>query len=195
MKKIYIIFTALLVIGIGSGIYYFTEYRQSKMEFPEDLVMNTHDGGTYSFSDLKPKVRLLEFMYLDCPDICPNTTYQMQKIRDKLVKQNIFGDKVEFLTITFNPEMDTPDKIKTYAKAFDINETDGWEILRGTSMDTKKLTDQFDFLFRDSGTGKFVHSTATYLLDADNHVVKVFGMGEYNFDKDDVYKAIMKEVE
>ncbi|MFJ7745658.1 SCO family protein [Peribacillus sp. NPDC097295] len=195
MKKIYIIFTTLLVIGIGSGIYYFTEYRQSKMEFPEDIVMNTQEGGTYSFSDLKPKVRLLEFMYLDCPDLCPNTTYQMQKIRDKLVKQDIFGDKVEFLTITFNPEMDTTDKIKTYAKAFDINETDGWEILRGTPMDTKKLTDQFDFLFRDSGTGEFVHSTATYLLDADNHVVKVFGMGEYDFDKEEVYKAIMKEVE
>ena len=195
MKKIYIIFTILLVIGIGSGIYYFTEYRQSKMEFPEDIVMNTHDGGTYSFSDLKPKVRLLEFMYLDCPDLCPNTTLQMQKIRDKLVKQDIFGEKVEFLTITFNPEMDTTDKIKTYAKAFGINETEGWEILRGTPMDTKKLTDQFDFLFRDSGTGEFVHSTATYLLDADNHVVKVFGMGEYDFDKDEVYKAIMKEVE
>ena len=195
MKKIYMIFTTLLVIGIGSGIYYFTEYRQSKMEFPEDIVMNTHDGGTYSFSDLKPKVRLLEFMYLDCPDLCPNTTLQMQKIRDKLVKQDIFGEKVEFLTITFNPEMDTTDKIKTYAKAFGINETEGWEILRGTPMDTKKLTDQFDFLFRDSGTGEFVHSTATYLLDADNHVVKVFGMGEYDFDKDEVYKAIMKEVE
>ncbi|MFJ7848787.1 SCO family protein [Peribacillus sp. NPDC097206] len=195
MKKIYIIFTTLLVIGIGSGIYYFTEYRQAKMAFPEEITMNTHDGGTYSFSNLKPKVRLLEFIYLDCPDLCPNTTYQMQKIRDELVKQDIFGKEVEFLTVTFNPEMDTIDKMKSYAQAFEMNNTEGWEFLRGTPEDTKKLTDQFDFLFRDSGTGEFVHSTATYLLDTDNRVVEVFGMGEYDFGKDEVYQAIMKEVE
>ncbi|MGE7122440.1 SCO family protein [Peribacillus sp. NPDC046944] len=195
MKKIYIIFTTLLVIGIGSGIYYFTEYRQAKMALPEEITMNTHDGGTYSFSNLKPKVRLLEFIYLDCPDLCPNTTYQMQKIRDELVKQDIFGKEVEFLTVTFNPEMDTIDKMKSYAQAFEMNKTEGWEFLRGTPEDTKKLTDQFDFLFRDSGTGEFVHSTATYLLDTDNRVVEVFGMGEYDFGKDEVYQAIMKEVE
>ncbi|MFC9596396.1 SCO family protein [Peribacillus butanolivorans] len=195
MKKIYIIFTILLVMGIGSGIFYFTEYRQSKMYFPDDIVMKTQEGETFSFSKLEPKVQLLEFMYIDCPDLCPNTTFQMQNIRDQLVKKNIFGSKVEFLTITFNPEKDSAEKIDAYANTFEVNKTDGWEILRGSPEDTKKLTDQFDFLFRDSGTGEFVHTTATYLLDVENRVVKVFGMGEFDFDKEAVYKAILKEVD
>lgn len=194
MKKIYITFITLLIIGIGLGIYYFTDYKQSKMNFPKDIVMETQKGDTYSFGEMVPKVRLLEFIYLDCPDICPNTTFQMKKIRDRLVKDRVFGSKVEFLTITFNPEQDTMKKLKQYAHTFDMNKTEGWELLRGSKTDTKRLTDQFEFLFRDSGTSQYVHTTATYLLNDKNHVVKVFGMGKYNFDQEKVYNAIKKEI-
>ncbi|MGG0844604.1 hypothetical protein [Peribacillus simplex] len=41
----------------------------------------------------------------------------------------------------------------------------------------KRLIDQFEFLFRDSGTGEFIYPTATLLPDDENHVIiKVFGM-------------------
>lgn len=195
MKKIYISFITLLVIGISIGIYYFTDYKQSKMNFPKDLVMDTQAGDTYSFGEMEPKVRLLEFIYLDCPDICPNTTFQMKKIRDRLIEDGVFGSKVEFLTITFNPEQDTMEKLNHYANTFDMNKTDGWELLRGSKKDTKRLTDQFEFLFRDAGTGQFVHTSATYLLNEKNQVVTVFGMGDYNFDQEEVYKAIKKELQ
>lgn len=194
MKKIYIIFITLFIIGVGSGIYYFTNYKQSKMYFPKDIVMETQKGGTYNFGKMEKKVRLLEFVYLDCPDLCPNTTLQMEQIRNKLVKDGVFGSKVEFLTITFNPERDTMERLNQYAKTFHINKTNGWELLRGSVKDTKRLTNQFDFLFRDSGTNTFVHTTATYLLDEQNHVVKLFGMGKYDFDQEKVYKAIKSEI-
>ena len=194
MKRIYITFITFLIIGIGVGIYYFTDYKQAKMNFPKDIVMETQKGDTYSFGKMKPKVRLLEFIYLDCPDICPNTTFQMKKIRDRLVEDGVFGSKVEFLTITFNPEKDTMERLNHYAKTFEMNKTDGWELLRGSKEDTKRLTDQFEFLFRDSGTGQYVHTSATYLIDDKNQVVKVFGMGEYDFDQEEVYKAIKKEI-
>ncbi|PLS18802.1 SCO family protein [Bacillus sp. M6-12] len=195
MKKIYIIFSVLLVIGVSSGIYYFTEYRQSKMDFPKEVVMKTHNGESYSFKELPPKVRLLEFMYTECPDICPNTTFQMKKIRDQLAEQGKFGSEVEFLTITFDPKKDTQNILKNYAETFEIDKYNGWEVLRGTNEDTKKLADKYNFQYRDPGTGQFVHTSATYLLDQNNRVIEVFGMGENNFDKDKVYKRIMKEVE
>lgn len=194
MKKLYITFVTLLVIGVSAGVYYFTGYKQGQMHFPEEIVMETVKGEKYSFKEMPPKVRLLEFIYLECPDICPNTTLQMKNIRDRLVEDGLFGDKVEFLTVTFNPAQDTIEKLKQYDKTFGMSETTGWELLRGSREDTKKLTDSFEFLFRDSGTKEFVHSSTTYLINEKNRVVKRFGMGEYDFDQDEVYKAIIKQI-
>lgn len=194
MKKIYITFFTLLAIGIGSGIYYFTGYQQSKMAFPEDLVLNTHKGEPYAFENLSPKIRLIEFMYTQCPDVCPNTTFQMKQLRDQLTEDGVFGDKVEFLTVSFDPKKDTPEVLGHYAETFEMDKTNGWYLLHGPKEDIKKLADNFKFLFRDPGTGEFIHTSATYLLDENNKVIDIFGMGEKDFKQKEVYKEIMKQI-
>ncbi|MFS0782947.1 SCO family protein [Bacillus sp. 1P06AnD] len=194
MKKLYMIFAILLVLGIGSGIYYFTDYRQSKMEFPQDITLQTVKGEDFTYRHLKPKVRLVEFMYTQCPDICPNTTFQMKQLRSRLEKEGVFGKKVEFITVSFDPENDTKLVLQKYAKTFEMNEDKGWFLLSGSKNDVKKLTDSFNFQFRDPGTGQFIHSSATYLLDEKNNVIAVFGMGEKNFNQQKVYKKIMKAI-
>ena len=194
MKKLIIAFVILLVIGIGSGIYYFTEYRQSQMAFPEEIVLQTHENKDYTFRNMEPKVRLIEFMYTQCPDVCPNTTYQMKDLRNRLEKDGVFGSKVEFLTVSFDPKRDTPEVLRDYAKTFEIDKYKGWHLVRGEKEDIQKLADNFDFMYRDPGTGQYVHTSATYLLDEDNRVIEVFGMGEKDFDKDKVYKKIQKAI-
>ncbi|MGN1401453.1 MAG: SCO family protein [Bacillus sp. (in: firmicutes)] len=194
MKKLYSIFALLLVAGVASGIYYFTEYRQGQMEFPKDVALQEHNGTNFTFNNMEPKIRLIEFMYTKCPDICPNTTYQMKQLRDRLAEDNVFGSKVEFLTISFDPDQDTPDVLKEYANAFEIDKIDGWRLMVGNKQDVKKLADNFDFQYRDPGTGQFIHTSATYLLDENNKVITVFGMGEKDFDKDKVYKTITKHL-
>ena len=194
MKKIIITFVVLLVTGVGSGIYYFTEYRQAQMEFPEEIVLQTHENAEYTFRNMEPKVRLIEFMYTQCPDVCPNTTYQMKDLRNRLEKDGVFGSKVEFLTISFDPKRDTAEVLRDYAKTFEIDKHEGWDLVRGEKEDIKKLADNFDFMYRDPGTGQYVHTSATYLLDENNHVIEVFGMGENDFDKEKVYKKIQKAI-
>ncbi len=186
--------TIILVIGIGSGIYYFTEYRQSQMSFPKDVTLQTHTGADFAFSNLPKKIRLVEFMYTHCPDICPNTTFQMQQLRDRLVKDKVFGNKVEFLTISFDPARDTQEVLQNYAKTFEIDKNKGWFLVSGENSAVKKIADNFKFQYRDPGTGEFIHSSATYLLDEDNKVIEVFGMGEKNFKQKEVYKKIMKQI-
>lgn len=195
MRKYYIIFTVLLAAGIAAGIYYFTGYRQAAMAFPEETVMYTPDGESYEFDDMEPKVRLLEFIYTKCPDICPNTTYKMQALRDRLDQKGLFGSEVEFLTVTIDPAADTAAVLKDYAQTFEMDKAEGWYLLRGSAKDTKGLAEQFDFLYRESTPGDFVHTSSAYLLDRDNRVVEVFGMGQDGFKPDKVYKKILKEID
>ena len=75
MKKLYIGFTILLIVSISAGIYYFTGYRQAQMKFPEEVTMVSTTDKDFSFKEMPQKIRLLEFMYTNCPDVCPNSTY------------------------------------------------------------------------------------------------------------------------
>jgi protein SCO1/2 len=196
VKKLYLSLASLFIICVGAGILYFTVYKQAKMKLPNDVVMETAWRNEYHFNEMKPKIRLLEFMYTNCPDICPNTTFQMTKLRSKLEQAHVFGKKVEFITITIDPKRDTPEKLRAYAKTFGVtNAQQGWMFLRGNEADTRKVTDAFDFQYRDPGNGMLVHTTLTYLLDKNGHVIKQFGMGKQRFHVQDVYEAIMDELQ
>jgi protein SCO1 len=193
LKKVYITFISLLVLGILGGIFYFTLYRQSSMDLPQDVVMETAYGEEYAFSNLEPKVRLIEFIYINCPDICPATTHKMKQLREKLEAEGVFGEKVEFLTITIDPERDTQKALQQYGKAFEIENEKDWVLLRGSEEATKKVADAFDFLYRDPGNGMIIHSSSTYLIDEENHIIEVLGMDK-QFDTEKIYKRIMKEI-
>src|SRR5699024_1234338 len=195
LKKIYITFTALLIICIGAGIYYLQVVRPGDAELPEDVVMENAFEGEYSFADMPKKARLVEFMYTDCPDVCPLTTVKMSELRQKLMKEGVFGDKIEFLTITINPEDDTREVLQEYANRFEVDSADdGWKFLRASEEETEKVADSLDFLYRDPGTGDIIHSTFTYFIDEDNNLLEKFAMGE-GFDADKVYNRIMNTIE
>ena len=194
MKKMDIWFTALLVLGIGAGIFYLEVVRPGTAEIPRDITMETAFNEEYSFADLPKKARLIEFMYTNCPDICPTTTLEMSKLRKRLIEEGVFGDKVEFLTITIDPKRDTAEVLRDYASRFEVTSPDdGWQFLRGSEEDTKRLADSLRFLYRDPGTGDIIHSTYTYFLDDKNNLVEQFTMGQ-SFDVDRVYKRIMRTI-
>lgn len=194
MKKLYIIFAVLLVFGISSGIFYLQVIRPGNAELPQDIVMETAFGEQFAFADLPKKARLIEFMYTNCPDVCPVTTMEMSKVRHALEEEGVFGDKVEFITITIDPDHDTTDVLKEYASRFEVSSDDeGWLFLRGSGEDTKKLADALGFLYRDPGTGDIIHSTYTYFLDENNNLLEQFTMGR-GFNSEKVLKRILNTI-
>ncbi|WP_458414400.1 SCO family protein [Schinkia sp. CFF1] len=195
MKKIYITFITLAVLGISAGILYLTVIRPGSVKLPEEVVMETAFGGEYSFANLPPKIRLIEFMYVNCPDVCPTTSLRMNLLRKKLEADGVFGDKVEFITITIDPRRDTQEKLRQYAARFNVTDDNaGWHFLRGTDEDVRKVASPFQFMYRDPGTGNFVHTTFTYMLNDKNRLVESLPMGE-GFDNDRIYKRIMNELD
>src|SRR5690625_205687 len=194
MRKFYIIFSALLVLGIGIGVFYLQVIRPGSAELPTDVVMETAFEETYDFADQPKKARLVEFMYTQCPDVCPITTLEMSKVKHALEEENVFGNDIEFMTITIDPKRDTTDVLADYANRYEIdNSDDGWVFLTGTEENTKKVADSLGFLYRDPGSGDIVHSTFTYLLDENNNLIEKFTMGE-SFNKDKVFNRIMRTI-
>jgi len=194
MKKVYIIFASLLVLGIAAGVFYLKVLQPGSLKLPDDVVMETAFDDEYDFGNLPKKARLVEFMYTQCPDVCPVTTLEMSKLKHSLEKEGVFGEDVEFITITIDPKHDDQEVLQDYAGNFEItSDDDGWIFLTGTEEDTKKLADSLDFLYRDPGTGDIIHSTYVYFMDEDNNLLEKFTMGE-SFDRDKAFKRIMRTI-
>ncbi|MFD1017785.1 SCO family protein [Thalassobacillus hwangdonensis] len=193
-KKYYAIFAGIIAFGIALGIMYLEFWRDAGVQLPQDVTMQTASGETYDFQSMEPKVRLIEFYYTQCPDVCPLTTQRMMHVRKMLQDEGVYGKDVEFISVSIDPENDTPERISSYMKTFDVESSDeGWIFLRGNLPDTEAFADTFRFRFQDRGTDYIVHDSFTYLIDKENYLVEKFSMGE-GFDKDKVFKKIMRNV-
>ncbi|MDE3838917.1 SCO family protein [Bacillus methanolicus] len=199
MKRLYIISTILIIIGTVAGISYFI-LRDVTAKIPDDISLITMNEEEYAFGKADKKLKLVEFMYTQCPDICPTTTQKMNLLKKDLQKAGVYGKDIQFITITFDPYRDTPEVLKKYMEMFEIENDGNWILLTADPknfekdrQEIKKIADTFQFQYRDPGNGFYVHSSFTYLLDENNKFIKKFPMGE-DFNKDEVFKKIMKEI-
>ncbi len=108
--------------------------------FP-NLPVVTQDGKTLQFYDdvIKGKQVVVSFIYTTCPDICPLTTARLALVKDQL--GDAMGRDVFFVSMTVDPENDTPESLKAYADAFKTGP--GWLFLTGKPEDIRAINSKF----------------------------------------------------
>ncbi|WHX98886.1 SCO family protein [Neobacillus sp. DY30] len=198
MKKIYLICSLAVFLLITAGISFFL-IRDASAKVPANITLMDQNGEPFNFGRDK-KLKLVEFIYTNCPDICPTTTQKMVQLKSDLEKNNVFGNKVEFVTITIDPYRDTPEVLQKYMNAFGITNSDNWIFLTGDQENIKadqakirEVAESLQFQYKDPGNGQFVHTSFTYLIDENNRYISKFPMGG-DFDKQKVYEEIMDEI-
>src|SRR5215813_5539608 len=104
--------------------------------FP-NLPVITQDGKTLRFYDdlIKGKVVVINFIYTSCQDICPVATARLAQVEEKLGEQ--MGRDVFFISMTVDPERDTPERLNEYAKAFGTGP--GWLFVTGAPADIRAI--------------------------------------------------------
>jgi protein SCO1/2 len=200
LKKIYLICGLAIFFGIAAGISFFL-IRDANAAIPSDVTLINQNGDQYTFGKDKTKLKLIEFAYTHCPDVCPTTTQKMVGLKQQLEKKGVFGKNIEFITITIDPYRDTPEALTRYMKGFGIENGKHWVFLTGDPQNIKadqkklkKITDALQFQFKDPGNGQFVHTTFTYLVDKNNKFIAKFPMGK-DFNQQDVYDKIIDKLE
>ncbi|AXI10096.1 SCO family protein [Oceanobacillus zhaokaii] len=120
-------------------------------------------------------VKIVAFIFTNCPDICPMTMVDLTTLQEKLKENNLFGEKVNIVTITLDPEYDTKEILQSYAENFNVD-SNGWYILRGSDSETIGVTDQFQMFYKKDENGFITHSTNMYLVDRENNIRSVHDM-------------------
>jgi cytochrome oxidase Cu insertion factor (SCO1/SenC/PrrC family) len=103
-----------------------------------DLPVVTHDGKQLRFYTdlLKDKVVLINLFYGKCENSCPMVHSKLSKLQTLL--KDYMGKSVFFVSITIDPEPDTPEALAQYAKNFKPGE--GWTFVTGNPAHIKTIT-------------------------------------------------------
>jgi protein SCO1 len=95
-----------------------------------DFTFTERSGREVSLADFKGKVWVVQFFYTHCTDICPLTVPQMGLLHLEYLSDPDFRSAVRFVSITVDPERDTPQALSKYAEHFSAD-PDLWLFLTG----------------------------------------------------------------
>ncbi len=85
-----------------------------------DFLLIDHHSQDFSHANLQGKWSLIFFGFTNCPDVCPGTLFELQKVNETLAKQMKSGmDRPQILFVSVDPERDSPAKLEQYLTYFD----------------------------------------------------------------------------
>src|SRR5262249_5367104 len=104
-----------------------------------DFALRTQDEKPLRLADLRGKVVLVSFIFTTCNGSCPATTARMSAVAAELERRGLLrGDGVRLVSITLDPERDTPAALRSYRALYDI-EGERWQFLTGPAAEVKKV--------------------------------------------------------
>jgi protein SCO1/2 len=137
---------------------------------PEVSLIDQH-GASVSLASLKGKPVLIDFIYTSCSSTCPTLTAKMAAIAHRLGPA--LGADVRIVSITLDPEHDTPAELAKYAASHDAN-GNGWIFLTGSPAQIDQVLALFKLRRMREGDGTITHSVSAFLLGPDGHQIRQY---------------------
>lgn len=111
------------------------EAELPRFERAPDFVLTDQNERPFGPDDLRGKVWVANFIFTSCPDVCPVLTATMAGMQKDLSSRD---DAVHFVSISVDPEIDTPPVLKSYAETHGANQ-ENWSFLTGPEEVTERV--------------------------------------------------------
>lgn len=132
-----------------------------------DYHFTNQFGQTFSTSDFRGQALAVTFVFTRCPFplFCPRMTSGFAETQAKLLADKSAPTNWHLLTISFDPEFDTPAVLKSYGERNGCD-TNHWTLATGALVDITALTEQLGLTFwRDTPGGLPNHNLRTAVFD------------------------------
>lgn len=100
-----------------------------------EFSLTAQDGRTIGSAELRGEVYVADFIFTSCPDVCPVLSTQMANLH-----RRIDAPDVRFVSITVDPERDTPEVLREYAARYRADER--WFFLSGEPSEVRRTIER-----------------------------------------------------
>jgi len=149
-----------------------------------------------STSQFKGQALAINFLFTRCPfpTFCPLTANNFALTQQKLLSMTSAPTNWHLLTISFDPEFDTPPILKAYGERYKY-EPEHWSLVTGTLVDITAIAEQFGQTFWHDETGGISHNLRTVIVDASGRVQKIIVGNKWNSDElvEEIVKAAKRK--
>jgi protein SCO1/2 len=143
------------------------QYFQPIDKEAPDFTLEDAERRAVRLEDLRGKVVVLHFIYTSCPDVCPLHAERIAEIQ-QMVNRTPMRGLVRFVTITTDPENDTPEVMREYGPAHGLGPVNWMFLTSGPDRPqdtTRKLAERFGHGFTETEDGYQIHGVLTHVID------------------------------
>jgi protein SCO1 len=133
---------------------------------------------------LQGRVTVLAFMYTRCGDLCPTATLQLSLLQDLVAKDQRLAQRMHLVSMSFDPDHDTPEVLAEYAAAWRSSEPGAPEWLFLTAPDRSALTPVLAAYGQavsakpdpDAAGGPLYHIFRAFLIDPSGQIRNIYSL-------------------
>lgn len=185
----------LLIIVVIVGVFIRSKLDTGKplLVYGEvaDFSLTNQNNEIISMEKLRGQIWIADVIFTRCPLQCIRMTKRMRELQDALPP-----NQSTFVSITADPQFDTPEVFKNYAQQYGADQT-RWHFLTGTRSEINRLVVESLKLViyekkpeeREVPADLFLHSTKFVLVDKQGRVRGWFD-GENPASKAEILRAV-----
>lgn len=148
-----------ILVSVDPNAEVDTEYRrippEGNVPWLKEFTLVERSGAKVNSADLKEKVYVTNFFYSTCPTTCRKQNEKLQEVELE------YGAKgVKFLSISCDPETDTPPRLREYANTFKAS-PDNWYFLTGDLSYIRRIAGEI----YETPLDKQTHTEHFYVTD------------------------------
>ena len=138
------------------------------------FTLTDTEGRRRSLQEFRGRIVLLYFGYTFCPDVCPTDLIEIAEL------VNLLGPRaahIQVLYVTFDPERDTPEHLRSYLRDFDPR----FIGLTGTPDEIARVAELWRIYYEkvpmEDGHYLIDHSAYTFVIDREGRYSGLFPPG------------------
>lgn len=159
-----------------------------------ELTLEDSKNRTYSFDEFEGKYMVMTFIYTSCATVCRQLETNLAEIFEA-IPEEYFEEDLAFLSLSFDPERDTPEILDRYRTYFG-SDGDKWRMARiPDETEMKALLDDFGVIVIPDGEGDFAHNVAFYIVDREGTLIDVIDFQDIEGATEKVLHLLEENVE
>jgi protein SCO1 len=154
-----------------------------------DFSFRNQSGKTVRISQWKGKALLVTFIYTRCPlpNFCVRMSRNFAEIDKQLARNPVLYAKTHLLSVSFDPQYDTPAVLRSYGSAYTGQYTKEtfahWDFAAPTQTDLPKVLQFFDVGATPEKDKTITHSLSTVIVGPDGKIFKWYPGNDWTPDQ------------